>query len=181
MATVSDFKRQYVKAIQEGYAAIFAGAGLSRPSGFVNWKELLRELAEEIHLDVDKETDLVEVAQYYCNEKRGRSELNAKILNRFITESQENSSINLLAEMPIQTYWTTNYDHLLEDILRKHGKRVDIKMVSQNLSTTLSESDAIVYKMHGDYLDPSTCVITKDDYELYNEKGNYLLLLYKVI
>lgn len=170
MATVSDFKRQYVKAIQEGYAAIFAGAGLSRPSGFVNWKELLRELAEEIHLDVDKETDLVEVAQYYCNEKRGRSELNAKILNRFITESQENSSINLLAEMPIQTYWTTNYDHLLEDILRKHGKRVDIKMVSQNLSTTLSESDAIVYKMHGDYLDPSTCVITKDDYELYNEK-----------
>ena len=91
MATVSDFKRQYVKAIQEGYAAIFAGAGLSRPSGFVNWKELLRELAEEIHLDVDKETDLVEVAQYYCNEKRGRSELNAKILNRFITESQENS------------------------------------------------------------------------------------------
>lgn len=58
MATVSDFKRQYVKAIQEGYAAIFAGAGLSRPSGFVNWKELLRELAEEIHLDVDKETDI---------------------------------------------------------------------------------------------------------------------------
>ena len=43
-------------------------------------------------------------------------------------------------------------------------------MSPQNLSTTLSESDAIVYKMHGDYLDPSTCVITKDDYELYNEK-----------
>lgn len=170
MATISDFKRQYTKAIQEGYAAIFAGAGLSRPSGFVNWKELLRELAEEILLDVDKEADLVEVAQYYCNEKRGRNELNAKILNRFITESQENKSINLLAEMPIQTYWTTNYDHLLEDILVKHGKRTDIKISPQNLSTTLSESDAIVYKMHGDYLDPSTCVITKDDYELYNEK-----------
>lgn len=170
MASISDFKKQYTKAIQEGYAAIFAGAGLARPSGFVDWKELLRELAEEIHLDVDKEADLVEVAQYYCNEKRGRSELNTKILNRFITESQENSSINLLANMPIQTYWTTNYDHLLEDILSKQGKRVDIKMLPQNLSTTLSESDAIVYKMHGDYLDPSTCVITKDDYELYNEK-----------
>ena len=170
MASISDFKKQYTKAIQEGYAAIFAGAGLSRPSGFVDWKELLRELAEEIHLDVDKEADLVEVAQYYCNEKRGRGELNTKILNRFITESQENSSINSLANMPIQTYWTTNYDHLLEDILSKYGKRVDIKMSPQNLSTTLSESDAIVYKMHGDYLDPSTCVITKDDYELYNEK-----------
>lgn len=170
MATVSDFKRQYTKAIQEGYAAIFAGAGLSRPSGFVNWKDLLRELAEEIRLDVDKESDLVEVAQYYCNEKRGRSDLNDKILNRFIIESQENSSVNLLAEMPIQTYWTTNYDHLLEDTLKKHGKRIDVKIAPQTLSTTLAESDAIVYKMHGDCLDPSTCVITKDDYELYNEK-----------
>ena len=170
MGNISNFKRKYVQAIQEGYAAIFAGAGLSRPSGFVNWKDLLRELAEEINLDVDKEADLVEVAQYYCNEKRGRSELNNKILNRFITEAQENSSINLLAEMPIKTYWTTNYDHLLEDILQKHGKRIDVKLSAQSLSTTLSASDALIYKMHGDYLEPSTCVITKDDYESYNEK-----------
>lgn len=169
MSTISEFKKYYVKAIQEGYAAIFAGAGLSRPSGFVNWKELLRDLAEEIKLDVDKETDLVEVAQYYCNEKRGRSEINDKILNRFITESQENTSVHLLASMPIRTYWTTNYDHLLEDILKRYGKRIDIKMTPKNLATTLSDMDAIVYKMHGDYLDPSTCVITKDDYELYNE------------
>lgn len=170
MAKLSEFKRHYVKAIQEGYAAIFAGAGISRTSGFVNWRELLRDLAEEIQLDVDKEADLVEVAQYYCNEKRGRSEINDKILNRFVTESQENDSIHLLADMPIHTYWTTNYDHLLEDILKRHGKRVDIKLAPQNLATTLSDNDAVVYKMHGDYLDPSACVITKDDYELYNEK-----------
>lgn len=170
MAKLSEFKKYYAKAIQEGYAAIFAGAGLSRPSGFVDWKDLLRDLAEEIQLDVDKETDLIEVAQYYCNEKRGRNEINDKILNRFITESQENISIQVLTEMPIRTYWTTNYDHLLEDTLKKSGKRIDIKMTPQNLATTLAENDAIVYKMHGDYLDPSSCVITKDDYELYNEK-----------
>lgn len=170
MAKLSEFKKYYVKAIQEGYAAIFAGAGLSRPSGFVNWKDLLRDLAEEIQLDVERETDLVEVAQYYCNEKRGRNEINDRILNRFITESQENDSIRVLTEMPIHIYWTTNYDHLLEDTLKKKGKRIDIKMTPQNLATTLAENDAIIYKMHGDYLDPSSCVITKDDYELYNEK-----------
>lgn len=170
MAKILEFKKRYVKAIQDGYAAIFAGAGLSRASGFVNWKELLRDLAEEIQLDVDKEADLVEVAQYYCNEKRGRSEINDKILNRFITETQENVSIQLLASMPIQTYWTTNYDHLLEDTLTKMGKRTDIKMEPQNLATTLTDSDAVIYKMHGDYLQPSACVITKDDYELYNDK-----------
>ncbi|MCQ4638611.1 SIR2 family protein [Anaerovorax odorimutans] len=170
MATLSELKRHYVKAIQEGYAAIFAGAGLSRPSGFVDWKDLLRDLAEEIQLDVDKEADLVEVAQYYCNEKRGRGEINDRILNRFVTESQENISIQLLAEMSIHTYWTTNYDHLLEDTLKNHEKHIDIKTTPESLATTLCESDAIIYKMHGDYLDPSTCIITKDDYELYNEK-----------
>ena len=82
MITLSEFKKAYSKAIQEGYAAIFAGAGLSKASGFVNWKELLNDLAQEIQLDVEKEPDLVEVAQYYCNEKRSRNEINEKILKR---------------------------------------------------------------------------------------------------
>ena len=170
MATIKEFKKNYIKAIQEGYAAIFAGAGLSRASGFVNWKELLRDIADEISLDVDKETDLIEVAQFYCNESGGRAGINEKILNRFVSNSQFNESLSLLADMPITTYWTTNYDHLIEDTLKSHGKKVDVKLTSQNLALTLSEKDIIVYKMHGDYLNPATCVITKDDYELYNEK-----------
>lgn len=170
MATIKEFKKNYIKAIQEGYAAIFAGAGLSRVSGFVNWKELLRDIADEISLDVDKETDLIEVAQFYCNESGGRAGINEKILNRFVSNSQFNESLSLLADMPITTYWTTNYDHLIEDTLKSHGKKVDVKLTSQNLALTLSEKDIIVYKMHGDYLNPATCVITKDDYELYNEK-----------
>ena len=37
MATPKQFLREYVKAIRDGNAAVFAGAGLSRPSGFVDW------------------------------------------------------------------------------------------------------------------------------------------------
>ena len=170
MATISKFKKEYIKAIQDGYAAIFAGAGLSRASGFVDWKELLRDLAEEIQLDVDRENDLVEVAQYYCNEKRSRSEINNKILNHFVKETQKNINIQLLAKMPIQTYWTTNYDHLLENELQKIGKCIDIKIESDSFATTLTDRDVVIYKMHGDYSHPAACVITKDDYELYNEK-----------
>ena len=50
MATQRTFLKEYIKAIRDGNAAVFAGAGLSRPSGFVDWKELLRPLAEEIGL-----------------------------------------------------------------------------------------------------------------------------------
>ena len=54
MATPKQFLREYVKAIRDGNAAVFAGAGLSRPSGFVDWKELLRPLADDIDLNIDR-------------------------------------------------------------------------------------------------------------------------------
>lgn len=170
MNNLLGFKKRYVKAIQDGNAAIFAGAGLSRISGFVNWKELLRDLAEAIDLDVDRESDLVEVAQYYCNEKGGRAYINDAILNRFVKDSVDNKNIHLLAEMPIHTYWTTNYDSLLETILQEHQRKVDIKCSPSSLATSLAGSDVTLYKMHGDYRSPEECVVTKDDYEMYNEK-----------
>ena len=39
--TVKSFYDNYGQALQEGNAAIFAGAGLSRASGHVDWRELL--------------------------------------------------------------------------------------------------------------------------------------------
>lgn len=35
------FIKNYLSALNNGDAAIFAGAGLSAPSGCVNWKQLL--------------------------------------------------------------------------------------------------------------------------------------------
>ncbi|MEQ1079513.1 hypothetical protein [Acinetobacter seifertii] len=60
-----------VKELGENNFAIFAGAGLSAPAGYVNWKKLLRPLSIELNLDIDKETDLVSLAQYYVNENHG--------------------------------------------------------------------------------------------------------------
>ena len=41
MVTIAEFIREYSRALVEGYAAIFAGAGLSRASGYANWQEYL--------------------------------------------------------------------------------------------------------------------------------------------
>jgi len=37
-ADTKEFIRTYSKAILDSDAAIFVGAGLSQPAGFVNWK-----------------------------------------------------------------------------------------------------------------------------------------------
>lgn len=71
------FIKNYIKALNNGDAAVFAGAGLSASSGCVNWKQLLGEIAEELQLDIEKESDLVAIAQYYYNKNgSNRTRLN---------------------------------------------------------------------------------------------------------
>lgn len=162
------FIKKYSAAILEGDAAIFAGAGLSRPSGYVSWKEFLREIAKDIRLDVDKENDLISVAQFYKNEMESRSDLNQEIIYQFTKEAKGNQTMNILSTLPINTYWTTNYDKIIESTLEnKAKKKVDVKINQENLAENKPNRDAIVYKFHGDVSQPSQAVLTKDDFELF--------------
>lgn len=168
MANIQEFIREYIRAVSQGYAAVFAGAGLSRGSGYINWKEFVRPLAEDIGLNVDKEEhDLVSIMQYYRNEHGTRASINQKILNEFTKDTINNENLNILTRLPIDTYWTTNYDELIEEALKNHNRKVDIKITQKSLANNLHDRDAVVYKMHGDVKTPETAVLTKDDYEIY--------------
>ncbi len=167
---LESFIKKFSKEIKENNAAIFAGAGLSAPAGYVNWIKLLEPLAEEIGIDIQRESNLVTLAQYYKNEKEGRHELNQKIIEEFSEEKEETENHRILARLPIGTYWTTNYDSIIEDSLRKSGKIVDRKYTIEQLATTIPKRDVIVYKMHGDKEQPSEVVLIKEDYEIYSTK-----------
>lgn len=163
--------KQFTMAIRQGNAAIFAGAGLSRASGYADWKTFLRPFAEELQLDVEKETDLLAIAQYYKNESGGsRSGINQEILNTFNTASVENENVDIITRLPISTYWTTNYDKLIEKGLERRKRKVEVKTNSNQLSSIMYDRDAVVYKMHGDVNEPADAVLTKDDYVLYDKK-----------
>ncbi|OIQ76919.1 hypothetical protein GALL_413920 [mine drainage metagenome] len=165
------FIQDYLKEIREDNAAIFAGAGLSAPAGFVNWRDLLRPIAEELRLDVDKEHDLVAVAQYHCNENGGnRHKLNQLLIEQLTVGAVPTDNHKVLARLPISTYWTTNYDQLIETALKDAGKIADVKYITEQLATTKSRRDAVVYKMHGDVEHPHDAVLIKDDYEKYHMK-----------
>lgn len=167
MTSISTFLNEFSKAITEGYAAIFAGAGLSRSCGYTNWKELVKPFAEEVKLDVNKESDLVAITQYYVNKKHSRSSINQTIMTEFTKNVQLNDNILMLTKFPITTYWTTNYDRLLEDGLQRNNRKVDVKIDQESLANNIPDRDAILYKMHGDVMNPAKAVLTKDDYEKY--------------
>ncbi|WP_337982726.1 SIR2 family protein [Lysinibacillus sp. C5.1] len=167
---IKEFIRTYVKALNESNATIFAGAGLSQPAGYVNWKELMREIAEDLGLNIDKESDLIALAQYHVNEFEGRGKINQILIDEFTKDVRVTNNHNILARLPIKTYWTTNYDKLIECNLEANNKKVDTKIVPENLSYTMPNTDVIVYKMHGDSSLSHEAVLTKDDYEGYDLK-----------
>lgn len=169
-AKIKEFIRTYVKAINESNAAVFAGAGLSQPAGYVNWKELMREIADDLDLNIDIESDLIALAQYHVNEFEGRGKINQILVEEYTKDAKVTDNHQILAQLPIKTYWTTNYDKLIETNLEANSKKVDAKIVSENLSHTMPNTDAIVYKMHGDISLSHEAVLTKDDYEGYDFK-----------
>jgi hypothetical protein len=163
------FIRDYVKDLNEGTASIFAGAGLSIPAGFVNWSELMQEIAHDLGLVVDRENDLVSLAQFHLNENRTRSKINRKIIEEFTEYSEETLNHQIIARLPISSIWTTNYDQLIEQAFSKENKVTDVKYTNKQLLTNRPKRDVVVYKMHGDASHASEAILTKEDYEQYHQ------------
>ena len=166
----SDFISNYVKALKENNAVVFAGAGLSIDSGFFDWKKLLEPIAKRLGLDIKEEYDLTALAQYFVDKEGGRGELNQILVEHYHSLNVKLSlKHKILARLPIQIFWTTNFDTLIEQALVDVGKTPDVKRAQDDLSINLPKRDAIVYKMHGDISSAADAVLTKHDYEDYNK------------
>lgn len=160
------FLKRYLNEIEDGNAAIFAGAGLSISAGYVDWKNLLKPLADELGLDISIEQDLVSVAQYFCN-GNNRSAITQALIDEIGIAASPTPNHQILAALPIDTYWTTNYDRLIEKALENEKKIVDQKYNKDHLANTKRGRDAVLYKMHGDIENAHDTVLTKDEYEKY--------------
>ena len=164
---INGFIKDFVQDLHNGSAAIFAGAGMSKGSGYVDWPELLRDIANELGLDVAKEHDLISLAQFHVNNKRTADGLSKKILREFSEQAEPSEVHDIIARLPIYSFWTTNYDTLIEDALRRAYRVPDIKSQVDQLTLSRPKRDAIVYKMHGDVQMAQSAIIYKEQYEKY--------------
>lgn len=166
------FINNYVKALKEKNAVLFAGAGMSITDGFFDWKTLLKPIADRLGLNIEDELhDLPALAQYFVDDRGNvRNELTQILFEEY---SKTNTTISenhrILARLPIQIYWTTNYDNLIETALIQEGKLPDVKKSNNDFTINKPKRDAIVYKMHGDIGTAHETVLTKHEYEDYNK------------
>ena len=161
--------KKYSEALEEGRAAVFAGAGLSVMAGCVNWAELLADVAAALNVKIETTTNLVELAQYYVNDTHSTTALSQAILDAFPSVAIPTENHQVLASLPIKTYWTTNFDKLIERALEEASKTYDVKALPERLAISKSNCDVVVYKMHGDIDNPDKTILTRDHFESYSE------------
>jgi len=166
--SVDQFIDAYVKILIGNNAAVFAGAGLSMSVGYVDWQGLLSPIARSIGLDSAKEHDLVALAQYHFNEKQqNRHALTEALVENFSKTTCRTKNHEILCQLPIDTYWTTNYDKLIEKSLEDFNHILDVKRDPTDITINVPKKTATVYKMHGDVNIPAKTIITKDEYLQY--------------
>lgn len=176
-----EFITQYAQSLKNGCASVFLGSGFSRKSGYTGWADLLKKYAKRIGLNVDKErNDLISLAQYYVNSKQDATELKKYICNVFAPQPNKPFTENhlLLSSLPLQSYWTTNYDTLLEQVFNYRDLKFNKIVVDRDLRKKDNASPVWLYKMHGDIEDYESIVITKQDYENYYD--NYEMMIAKL-
>lgn len=163
--------REYVRSLNQGNATMFAGAGLSIPSGGISWTKLLEDEANAIGIDVYKENDLTSVAQFIYNESGSRQVITQLLKNHINNYGKQNINHEIISSLPIHKVWTTNYDHYIENSFENNEKIVDVKRSVEDMTSEIDDADTTIYKMHGDMGNLNDSVILKDDYEIYDRKN----------
>lgn len=176
---LESFIERFSKDVLSGNGAIFLGSGISCKAGYSSWKSFLEDEAKQIGLDVNEEEhDLISLAQFIEN-KIKRSTISNKIKRIFGEEKEILNSHKILSSLPINTYWTTNYDPLIELTFKHRNTKYLVYDNDQSLAQKQGDSKVFVYKMHGTYSKPKNVVISKTDYERYSVTHEMFLSHFK--
>lgn len=167
-----DMLPDLIDQFSRGNGILFIGAGLSSGAGLPGWLKLVRPLARSVSYDLPDEdkfitTDhLLTAAQRYENQ-RGRNSLVQYLLDHLDTTSIQPTLVHrLIASLPVQVIFTTNYDDLIERALREASRLLSI-VVSETELPFWSGNRVQVVKLCGDLHRPESIILTKQDFNTY--------------
>ncbi len=172
------FLKEFPPALMDETAAVFIGAGVSIGAGYPSWKDLLREIGEELGVSSADVSDLAALAQWHIRRSAGATKIRQVLRNEIGIEHAVPSALEIVCRFPIRHIWTTNYDTLIERAFGALGRPLDVISTASDLSLRPRAGAARLYKMHGTVSQLKDVVISTDDYELFRSKrGAFLPLL----
>lgn len=171
--------RNLIRTINSGDCVLFVGSGASCSAGLPSWKSLVEQLISQIPDDLTdienghfervkskfKIGDMIKALDS-IEQIIGRKGLEEKIAEIFSNATKNDTEVyKILASWPFKFFMTTNYDSLLIEYLEENEIPAIEKGNSEEEFVTIHSSVRnIVYKIHGDFSNPSTMVITSKDY-----------------
>ncbi len=157
---------------------LFIGAGLSQWSGLPSWPDLIQELADFLDQNglsselVRKEAsgnDLIQAASY------GVDQLTKPQFSEFIRKAcrvgiaTPHAVHKKVVKLGPRCFITTNYDHLLEDVIRQEQSEHIFRVVNNKQFTEIANiiqarSRDYIFKPHGDIDDIDSIILTREQY-----------------
>lgn len=181
MSTSVDYKdwQSLIRSIREGRCTPFLGAGMSYPHLPLGG-EIAKKWADEHNYPMTDSTDLIKVSQYLAVEQYPmfpKDEIVElfKEKNPKINFNEPTQPHRVLAELPISTYITTNYDDFMARALRaryrdpkeeicRWNSQVKNRMSLFDEDYKPTPANPVVFHLHGHMRDAYSCVLTEDDY-----------------
>jgi len=165
---MSTIPKELIKAVKKGECVLFVGAGVSTEAGLPGGWELAKALAEAMGRQYNNEP-LAKMAQFYQT-RNGRPMLLRFLKDKLkpavdFTDKSTCPSYRLIARLPFKLILTTNFDSLIEDMLRSEGMQPNVINFDQDI-TSYEPDTAQVLKVHGDF-SQAKMVVTTDDYDNY--------------
>jgi hypothetical protein len=69
------FLKEFPESLAEETAAIFVGPGAAIGAGYPSWKNLLRDIGEELGVSSDDVSDLAALAQWHIRRRSGATKI----------------------------------------------------------------------------------------------------------
>ncbi|MDF5752621.1 SIR2 family protein [Spongiactinospora sp. TRM90649] len=167
-----------IRQLRRGDCTPLLGAGACNgrlPSG----AELSRHFAAQYRYPFADSDNLARVMQYAALVGQDPVELKHEVcayLRDFAPQSGPGplDPHTVLSEFPIKTFLTTNYDNFMVQALQQRNKIPAARAstwwdteADEAMPTEPSEQHPLVYHLHGRWNDPSSLVLTEDDYLTY--------------
>lgn len=163
-----------VRQVQTAGVIPFVGAGLSAPYNLPQWSELIHGLAPDVETR-SKVEELLKAGEYegaaqHLMEVKGPRLFQLAFRARFdnaVIDFAKETAIRSLARLPHGPIVTTNFDQVLETVLRHEGCEIDVVAGNQpaKVSDAFQYSTDALLKVHGDIEDPAGRVLAATEYE----------------
>ncbi|MDR2650336.1 MAG: SIR2 family protein, partial [Clostridiales bacterium] len=175
---INGFMDTFSKKIINNEASLFIGAGVSHNSGLPSWAELLQPCADDLGIELTSDTNLYDVSQYYVN-KHNDNSLRRIVSERVNKLMPTNTLLNALMEIGFAGIWTTNFDQLVERVLASNEIAYNAIYNDKSLPGIDKYDKVNIYKINGDISDAGNMILTRSDYEQYENKFPLFLTFLK--